>query len=337
MPSIHYIFQNKRQYHIWYHTQVLTDQGTVRYQGAIYATIYSVTTLDFMQQLILANAGTQTRRAFIAGAGDTPVLTIKTKSMIMLLGYNEPISFVYKGEIVDFTDSVVFTRLRANDALFCGILYEHLEALGIPASDPINRAYPNAEEKIAQMARFVRAGIPIPKTIIAREEGYAANRDYILEHVSFPLVYKLDGSQGNRVHKINSAEELDAHIALKPKHERFILQELIPNTFDTRTLVAYGTILGSIKRVGQPGSFLNNVSKGADVLEHHLTDEEKAVAIAATKATNIDFGGVDMIATETGFVVIEVNKSPQVAGFERVFGKGYVFSKIAALLKERYA
>ncbi len=290
-----------------------------------------------MKQLILANAGTQTRRAFIAGAGDTPVLSIKTKSMILLLGYSEPISFIYKGVPVDFTDSVVFTRLRANDALFCGILYEHLKALGIPASDPINHAFPNAEEKIAQMARFVRAGVPIPKTIIAREEGYRKNRDVILEHVSFPLVYKLDGSQGNHVHKINSVEELDAAIAAKPAHERFILQELIPNTFDTRTLVAFNTVLGSIKRVGQDGSFHNNVSKGAAVEAHHLTETETALALAATKATDIDFGGVDMIATETGYVVIEVNKSPQVAGFERVFGAGYVFSKIAALLTERYA
>jgi ribosomal protein S6--L-glutamate ligase len=185
------------------------------------------------------------------------------------------------------------------------------------------------------MARFVRAGVPIPKTIIAREEGYRDNREHILAALSFPLVFKLDGSQGNRVHKINSAEELDSAVAMKPKYERFLLQELVPNTFDTRTLVAYGTILGSIKRIGAPGSFLNNVSKGADVEKHELSETETALAIKACAATRIDFGGVDMIKTDTGYVVIEVNKSPQIAGFERVFGKDYVFSRIAAHLTGR--
>ncbi len=306
--------------------------------------VYPLHYLDFsafdhypslMQTIFLLNAGTATRRAFMEGADDTPVQHLKTKNIVLFLGFDEPITFLHKGTTIDFSGGIVFNRLRANDALFCGILYEHLEHIGVSASDPISLAFPNAEEKIAQMARFVRAGVPIPKTIIAREEGYQDNREYILAALSFPLVFKLDGSQGNRVHKIATAEELDAAVASKPKHERFLLQELIPNSYDTRTLVAYDTILGSIKRIGTPGSFLNNVSKGANVEPHELTEAEIELARRACVATRIDFGGVDMIKTETGHVVIEVNKSPQIAGFERVFGKNYVFRTIAQILKKR--
>jgi len=108
-----------------------------------------------------------------------------------------------------------------------------------------------------------------------------------------------------------------------------LIQRVIPNTFDTRTLVFNGKILGTIKRVAQNGAFHNNVAKGAIVEPYKLTDEEASIAIAACKATGIDFGGVDFIHTDSGPVVLEVNKSPQIKGFESIYGKDFVFSTIA--------
>lgn len=284
-------------------------------------------------KLILLNGGSRTRRAFMEGA-TVPVEAYRTKTMIAHIESGKPTRFVAEGAVLNFTGSAVFTRLRAEDALFCGILYEELAHLGVPASDPITLSFPLAEEKIAQMARFTRAGLMVPKTIIASEHSYAPNREYIFEHLSFPLVYKEDGSRGDKVSLLTSEDELHTLIAAKAPNRRFILQELIPNTFDTRTLVAYGTILGSISRTAAPGQFHNNVAKGGTAARFELSPEAAAVAIAATRAARLDFGGVDLIHTDAGPVILEVNKSPQIGGFESVFGENVVFRHIAAHLSK---
>ena len=289
-----------------------------------------------MKKIIVLNGGSATRKAFQSGAGDLPVEYYHSKNICLHIKSTGEIIFIHDNQPIDFQDSYVFTRLRATDAQFCGILYEHLEALGIPTSDKINLSYKNSEEKISQMTRFARTGIKIPETIIAREESYLKNKDYINKHITFPLVYKNDGSRGNNVFKVEDKEDLEKIITAKKPHELFLLQEYIENTFDTRTLVAYGEILGSIKRSAAPGEFLNNVAKGATVDSYELTDEEKLIAIKATAVTKLDFGGVDIIHTTNGPLVIEVNKAPQIKGFESIHGSEFVFKRIAELISAQF-
>jgi len=286
-----------------------------------------------MQKIILLNAGSATRTAFQAGITQSSFEHYKSKEIILHIKGDLSLSFISSNTPINFENSYVFTRLRANDTHFCGILYEHLHALGIATSDPITLSFKMSEEKIAQMGRLARAGIRIPQTIIAREESYEANKTYILEHIQFPLVYKTDGSRGKNVFKIHSQEELEDKIASKKPYELFLIQQLIPNTFDTRTLVAYGKVLGSIKRTAASGVFHNNVALGATVEKYELTDEEKEIALRATKACLLDFGGVDIIHTEQGPIVLEVNKSPQIMGFESIHGKDTVFSYIARTIE----
>ncbi len=289
-----------------------------------------------MRTIFLLNAGTRTRRSFESGLSSVPIQHLKTKQIIAHLTTGRAPCFIAQSTAIDFTDSYVFTRLRADDALFCGILYEHLQALGTPASDPITLAYPHAEEKIAQMPRFCRAGLRIPDTIIAREESYEAERTYILNHISFPLIFKLDGSQGRNVHLVQSIAELDELVTRKPPKLRFLLQPYIANTFDTRTIVAYGRILGTIKRSAAPGTFLNNVSQGANIEAYGLTAEEADVALRATTLAGLDFGGVDLIHTPEGPIILEVNKSPQINGFERIYGSNSVFKTIAEIITAQF-
>ena len=168
-----------------------------------------------MKKIILLNGGSKTRKAFRSGVSTSELVCHHSKKMILHIDGTNELSFVIDNVAIDFTDSYVFTRLRATDAHFCGILYEHLQAIGIPASDPINLSYKASEEKISQMGRLARAGVPVPETIIAREESYSANKEYILEHISFPLVYKTDGSRGTAVLKINSKEELEQKLKMK--------------------------------------------------------------------------------------------------------------------------
>lgn len=288
-----------------------------------------------MKKVFILNAGTRTQKAFVSGLTHAQVEYVKTKETILHIKHDLSCTFLYKNEALDFSHAYVFTRLRATDAYFSSLMYEHFNANGIQASDGIN-AYHELSEKIAQMPRLARAGISIPETIIARRESFASNRNYILKNITFPIVFKTDGSRGEAVFKVASEEELDAHIARIKPRELFLLQQHLPNTFDTRTLVAYGVVLGTIKRTAQNGNFLNNVSQGAMVEAYTLTEEERTVAIKASAACEIDFGGVDIIHTEKGPIVLEVNKSPQIKGFEQIFGKDYVFKTIAGIIEKTF-
>lgn len=283
---------------------------------------------------ILINTGIQTRTAFKEGIPNIPTEHYHSKKIILHINTEGVQQFIHKNIPIDFNGSFVFTRLRGTDPHFCGMMYTYYVHHDIPHNDPINESYPYSAEKISQMLFLSLAGIRIPATLIFREESYTANRAYILTHTTFPLVYKTDGSKGRNVHIAHTIEELDMLVQNKKPQRLALIQPFVENTFDTRTLVAFDEVLGSIKRTRAHG-FLNNIAQGAEASLYELTDAEKDVARSATRACGIDFGGVDMIHTDDGPVVLEVNKSPQVGGFESVHNFK-VFSKVAALMQQRY-
>jgi ribosomal protein S6--L-glutamate ligase len=284
------------------------------------------------RKYIFLNAGTETRRALVSGIGDSSYAWYHTKNMILHIDARGVPVFVYKNTPISFDGAHVFTRLRAHDQQFCGILYDFFKHHNITANDPINHSYENSAEKISQMLLLSLAGIRVPETIIFREEGYRRNRDYIEKHCTFPLVFKTDGSKGKNVHYVDSIDELNALVIKKKAHVRALVQPFIENTFDTRTIVAFGTILGSIKRTRTHGH-LNNIAQGADASLYELTEEEKSIALHSAHVCGIDVAGVDMIHTDNGPVILEVNKSPQVHGFESVH-KFNVFEKVAELMNK---
>lgn len=288
--------------------------------------------MEEKKKYIFLNAGTETRRALVAGIGDFPYEWYHTKNMILHINKDGEQIFVYENIPVDFNTAHVFTRLRANDQQFCGILYDYFRHHHIPASDPINHSYENSAEKVSQMLLLSLAGIRVPETIIFREEGYRRNRTYIEKNCTFPLVFKTDGSKGKNVHYVDTIEGLDALVAKKRLHVRALIQPFIENTFDTRTIVAFEKILGSIKRTRTEGH-LNNIAQGAEASLYELTEAEQKIAIHSARVCGIDVAGVDMIHTEAGPVILEVNKSPQVHGFESVH-KFKVFEKVAELMSK---
>lgn len=288
-----------------------------------------------IRTLTLLNAGTKTRAAFMHGSGNVPVHAYKTKEILLRITNDTRVSFLYHGTPIDFSHTYVFTRLRATDAHFCGMLYEHFARHNIPANDPIHHSYPHSAEKISQMLLLAENGIRIPESFICREESFAANREYLKEHLSFPAVFKTDGSQGRNVHRIENWNELEAHMEKKRPYVLALIQPFIENTFDTRTLVAYDTVLGSISRTRTRG-YLNNIAQGAIPARYTLTPEEVNIAQRAAHACRIDFAGVDMIHTSGGPIVLEVNKSPQITGFESVH-EDKVFARIAEILRTKHS
>lgn len=286
------------------------------------------------KRLIFLNFGSKNRKDISSAKSSFSFEFYKTKEMGCFIENGLTVTFIYKNKSVDFKNSYVFTRLRGSDAHFCGILHEHLERHKIRFNDLINLKFQDAEEKIAQMPRLAEAHIRVPETIIARQESFAANEKFFLSKISFPAIFKIDGSKGRNVHIVQTEQQLKKMIDKQTSGNLFLIQEFVQNEWDTRTLLMFDKNIGTIKRKRRKG-FLNNVSQGASVEKFELTKEDDKIAKKACQVNGIDFGGVDLIHTKNGPVVLEVNKSPQINGFESIFGLGYVWKQMLKQLEKK--
>jgi ribosomal protein S6--L-glutamate ligase len=104
---------------------------------------------------------------------------------------------------------------------------------------------------------------------------------------------------------------------------RVIVQEFIREAkgADIRAFIVDGEVVGAMKRQGKEGEFRSNLHRGGSSRIIELTAEEKVVAIRAASAVGLGIAGVDMLQSERGPLVLEVNSSPGLEGIERTTQK----------------
>ncbi len=135
-----------------------------------------------------------------------------------------------------------------------------------------------------------------------------------VETLSFPLVLKVPhGNRGIGVELIKNKEEFakkaEELFAVSPK---LLSQEYIEESqgSDKRVIVAGDKIIAAMKRTADSGDFRANLHQGGAAIAHKPTEEEKRIAVAANRSLNLDFSGVDIIDSNKGPLVLEVNPSP---------------------------
>lgn len=150
---------------------------------------------------------------------------------------------------------------------------------------------------------------------------------YAADVFGFPMVLKTPtGFGGSGVFLVNDTEELLLRLeelnAYK-HHAVAIVQPFYASAqgSDIRIIVIGEKILTSVRRTAPEGDFRANASIGGAMSPHIATDVEKQMAIAATKALNLDVAGVDIIYTPTGPVVLEVNATPGLVSTVGVIGE----------------
>lgn len=286
------------------------------------------------KKIIALNAGKETLEAMNE---NSPLPTIGLSSRNLAIEVNGEDILVHEPEgLVNITDCIVFNRFPTNSH-FSGILLEYLEHTGATLLNKASLSYRRSTEKTAQMVRMAMHGLPVPHTYIVHVKTYREHIEKIETSLQYPMVCKLDGIRGEKVAKVSSREEIEAFVADVDLIEIFTCQKLIPNSGDIRLICALGEYFGAIKRIAQEGSFFNNVAQGATVELYEPTKDEIALALRACKVNKFDIAGVDIMHTENGPVLIEVNMGPGVDGFESVHGTNTVFSHIAKLIAEKYA
>jgi [lysine-biosynthesis-protein LysW]---L-2-aminoadipate ligase len=166
-----------------------------------------------------------------------------------------------------------------------------------------------AHDKLATALRLAAAGVPHPRTAQVGQEEPERGRG-----PSFPVVVKPRfGSWGRDVHRCKDALELHALLARLAGRTWFerqgaLVQELVPpRGHDLRVLVAAGGVVGAVRRVAAPGEWRTNVALGGHRESVVPPPEARALAIAATRAIGGGFVGVDLLPTESGWIVLELN------------------------------
>jgi len=198
-------------------------------------------------------------------------------------------------------------------------LLRQFEHTNIPVLNS-STAIQNAANKFYSFFLFKQAHLPIPRTVVTSELEVAMNT---LADFETAIAKPIFGSQGKGIYKLETSQpDLKQKLATLLKDRGVLyLQEFVPNPGrDIRVFVVGEEALGAIYRVSQQGSFISNLSQGGTPHKCELTEEIEQLAIRATKAVGADFAGVDLIESEDGLVLLEVNATPSGKGIKLACG-----------------
>ena len=238
----------------------------------------------------------------------------------------------YLGEEIANVD-VVIPRIAANMTAYGSAIVRQFEMQNVfTATSSI--AIVRSRDKLRSMQLLSKAGVGIPKTVFARETADFAG---VLEQVGgAPVIIKVArGTHGNGV---VLAETRKAALAVMQafyvEGVSFLVQEFVAESagVDIRAFVINGKVVASMIRQSLDDDFRSNLHQGGEGLAVDLTAAERRTAQKAAKAMGLTICGVDMMRSNRGPLVLEVNSSPGFA-IEKVTGKK-IAEKIIDYLEE---
>ena len=269
------------------------------------------------------NANYSTRRLVeVAKARGHDVKVIKYKNAYASIEKSNP-TVSYRGETLGYFDAII-PRIASNMTRYGTAIVRQLEMQGmysVSGSLAINRT----RDKLRSMQVLSKAGVAVPKTVFSRN---TADIDDLLEMVGgTPVIIKLArGTHGNGVvlaeTKRMAKSALQALYLHNEDGTNILIQEFIQESAgtDIRAFVVGSRVVASMKRQSLDDDFRSNLHKGGEGTIVKLTEEERKMAVKAAKAMGLNIAGVDMMRSERGPLVLEVNASPGF-GIEKVTGR----------------
>lgn len=227
----------------------------------------------------------------------------------------------YHGESLEKFDAII-PRIAQSYTKYGTAIVRQFESQGsftTAGSLAINRS----RDKLRAYQVLAKAGVGIPKTVFARES--ASFEDIIELAGGAPLIIKVArGTHGNGVVLAETVKAAKAVMqAFYVEGVNFLVQEFVKESagVDIRALVVGGRVVASIKRQSLDGDFRSNTHQGGEGIPVKLTDEERKTAIKAARAMGLPICGVDMMRSDRGPLVLEVNSSASIMTPERVTGR----------------
>lgn len=239
---------------------------------------------------------------------------------------------IYRGESLHF--DAIIPRIGASHTFYGTAVVRQFEMMGVFTAND-SQAVTRSRDKLRCLQLLARDGIGLPVTGFANS---TKDIEGLIKTVGdAPLVIKiLEGTQGIGVvlaETYNAAESVIS--AFRGLKANILVQEFIREAqgSDIRAFVIGGKVVAAMKRQAPPGEFRANVHRGGTAQKIKLSPEEKAIALRAAKIMGLNVAGVDLVHSNHGPVVLEVNSSPGLEGIERTTGKD-VAGKIIDFLEK---
>ncbi len=226
----------------------------------------------------------------------------------------------YKGERLTGYDAVI-PRIGASVTSYGLAVLRQFEMMGVwPLNESV--AIGRSRDKLRSLQLLARAGLGLPVTAYAHSSKLS---DDAIEIVGgAPVVIKLlEGTQGIGVvlgETHNSAKSVIE--AFRGVNVNILVQEFIKEAggSDIRCLVIGDRVVAAMKRQGAEGDFRSNLHRGGSAVSIKITPEERSTATRAAKTLGLNVCGVDLLRSNHGPVIMEVNSSPGLEGIERATG-----------------
>lgn len=239
----------------------------------------------------------------------------------------------YSGQALPRPDAIV-PRIGVSISYYGTAVVRQWETLGVYTPNP-SAALERARDKLRSMQLLVEAGIPIPTTACAFDPESV---DDLLSIVGKPphIIKMVEGTQGRGVVRSDtdgSSRSLVEAFSVTKAH--FFLQEFVGSAKgrDIRALVVGGQVVAAMERTAAEGEFRANLHRGATAQKTRLNAKETEIAIASADQLGLGVCGVDLLRTDRGPMVLEVNASPGLKGIEASTGvdvAGAIMEYVAA-------
>ena len=225
----------------------------------------------------------------------------------------------YGGQVEDL--DVIIPRLSRTTAQYGEEVVAHFEWIGIPV---INSARPiaAARHKFHSLRILAQHGLPIPPSLTVGSSEFLENA--VAKMGDYPFILKpFYGTHGRGIMLLDTPTSLTSAVnALCDLHHDYVIQPFITEAggVDIRVLVVGGEAIAAMKRSAPPGEFRANIHKGGTGERVALPEDYINTAIKAAAALELEIAGVDLLETNQGPVVLEVNPSPGFEELETVTG-----------------
>ena len=245
---------------------------------------------------------------------------VDTMHCYMDITSNHP-SVRYKGKPLPKYDAVI-PRIGASVTFYGTSVVRQFEMMGTYSVNE-SVAISRSRDKLRSLQLLSRKGIGMPRT------GFANHPDKIDDLIKnvggAPVVIKLlEGTQGIGVVLAETSKTAEAIIeAFMGLNANILVQEYIKEAggADIRCLVVGGKVIAAMKRQAAPGEFRSNLHRGGSASIVRLSPEERKTVVDAAKTMGLGMAGVDILRSNHGPVVMEVNSSPGLEGIEKATGK----------------
>jgi ribosomal protein S6--L-glutamate ligase len=226
----------------------------------------------------------------------------------------------YHGEEIKDVD-IIIPRVASSLTRYGASIVRQFEMQNV-FTTTTSIALTRSRDKLRSIQLLAKAGVGVPKTVFARDNS---DVDDVLDQVDgAPVIIKVArGTHGNGVVLAETRKAAKAVMqAFYVEGVSFIVQEFVAESagMDIRAFVVNGKVVASMKRQSLDDDFRSNLHQGGEGTTIKLTEEERKTAQRAARAMGLPVCGVDMMRSDRGPLVLEVNSSPGF-GIEKVTGR----------------